>query len=104
MVIINIGINLAKNVFAMHRVGESGKPEREAGGGCRGVALNRSKFVACSLQDANLKMQSTGQTGGNQARLTLCGTRWVVTTRTEWGVAERFVSGPVPTKVQQGRL
>jgi len=38
-------------------------------------------------------MQSTGQTGGNQARLTLCGTQLVVTTRAEWGVAERFVSG-----------
>ena len=38
-------------------------------------------------------MQSTGRTGGNQARLTPCGTRWVVTTGTEWGVAQRFVSG-----------
>jgi hypothetical protein len=38
-------------------------------------------------------MQSTGQTGGNQARLTLCGTRLAVTTGAEWGVAERFVAG-----------
>jgi hypothetical protein len=38
-------------------------------------------------------MQSIGQTGGNQARLTLCGTQRVVTTRAQWGVAERFVSG-----------
>ena len=38
-------------------------------------------------------MQSTGQTGGEQARLTGSGTRLVVTTRDEWGLTERFVSG-----------
>jgi hypothetical protein len=38
-------------------------------------------------------MQSTGHTGGNQARRSLCGTQQVVATQAQWGVAERFVSG-----------
>ena len=57
MLIVAVGIDLAKNVFVMNGVGESGKPERRAGGGCRGVVLIRSEFVACSLQDVNPKMQ-----------------------------------------------
>jgi hypothetical protein len=35
----------------------------------------------------------TGQTGGRQARLILCGIRLAMTTGAEWGPAERFVSG-----------
>ena len=52
-------------------------------------AFNFSSFLA--RRDAEEAV--TAQIGGGQARLTLCDTRLVVTTRTEWGVTERFVSG-----------
>ena len=51
------------------------------------VALALEDFVVRSLQDVIPKMQSTGQTGGNPARLTLCGAGLAVTTGAQWGVA-----------------
>ena len=55
-------------------------------------------LIAC--EDA-----ANSHTGGGQTRLSVCGTRWMVTTLAQWGVAERFVSGVDFNKLnQQTRL